>query len=54
MTNNSFLSHISNTCSPSFVIVANGTKTLVQGKGTVTTSDLTFSDVLFLHTLVSL
>jgi transposase InsO family protein len=46
--NSSLLSHTSSPCSPSFVTVANGTKTLVQGKGTVTTSDLTLSDVLYL------
>ena len=44
--NSSLLSHISSTCSPSFVTVANGTKTPVQGKGAVTTFDLTLSDVL--------
>jgi transposase InsO family protein len=49
MTGNcSLLSHTSSPCSPSFVTVANGTKTPVQGKGTVTTSDLTLSDVLYL------
>uniref|UniRef100_A0A2N9GHQ2 Integrase catalytic domain-containing protein n=1 Tax=Fagus sylvatica TaxID=28930 RepID=A0A2N9GHQ2_FAGSY len=46
--NSSLLSHTSSPCSPSFVTVANGTKTPVQGKGTVTTSDLTLSDVLYL------
>ena len=46
--NSSFLSHISSPCSPSFVTVANGTKTDVQGKGTVTTSDLILSDALYL------
>jgi hypothetical protein len=46
--NSSLFSPISNICTPSFVIVANGTKTHVQGKGTITTSDLTFSDVLYL------
>uniref|UniRef100_A0A2N9J8P7 Integrase catalytic domain-containing protein n=1 Tax=Fagus sylvatica TaxID=28930 RepID=A0A2N9J8P7_FAGSY len=40
--NSSLLSHTSSPCSPSFVTVANGTKTPVQGKGTVTTSNLTF------------
>uniref|UniRef100_A0A2N9FPR9 Integrase catalytic domain-containing protein n=1 Tax=Fagus sylvatica TaxID=28930 RepID=A0A2N9FPR9_FAGSY len=45
--NSSLLSHTSSPCSPSFVTVANGTKT-VQGKGTGTTSDLTLSDVLYL------
>uniref|UniRef100_A0A2N9HBF7 Integrase catalytic domain-containing protein n=1 Tax=Fagus sylvatica TaxID=28930 RepID=A0A2N9HBF7_FAGSY len=44
--NSSLLSHTSSPCSPSFVTVANGTKTPVQGKGTVTTSDLTLSDDL--------
>jgi hypothetical protein len=34
--NSSLLSHISSTCSPSFVTVP------VQGKGTITTSNLTF------------
>ena len=48
MTSNSSLSHISSTCSPSFVTVANGTKTLVQGKRTVTTANFTFSYVLYL------
>uniref|UniRef100_A0A2N9I442 Integrase catalytic domain-containing protein n=1 Tax=Fagus sylvatica TaxID=28930 RepID=A0A2N9I442_FAGSY len=46
--NSSLLSHTSSPCSPSFVTVANGTKTPVQGKGTVTTSDLTLLDVLYL------
>jgi hypothetical protein len=46
--NSSLLSHISSTCSLSFVTVANGTKTPVQGKGAVTTFDLTLSDVLYL------
>jgi hypothetical protein len=46
--NSSLLSHISSTCSTSFVTVANDTKTPVQGKGTITTPDLTFSDVLYL------
>uniref|UniRef100_A0A2N9H2N5 Uncharacterized protein n=1 Tax=Fagus sylvatica TaxID=28930 RepID=A0A2N9H2N5_FAGSY len=46
--NSSLLSHTSSPCSPSFVTVANGTKTPIQGKGTVTTSDLTLSDVLYL------
>uniref|UniRef100_A0A2N9EHC7 Integrase catalytic domain-containing protein n=1 Tax=Fagus sylvatica TaxID=28930 RepID=A0A2N9EHC7_FAGSY len=46
--NSSLLSHTSSPCSPSFVTVANGTKTPVQGKGTVTTSNLTLSDVLYL------
>ena len=46
--NSSLLSHISSTCFPSFVTVANGTKAHVQGKGIVTTSDLTFYDVLYL------
>jgi hypothetical protein len=46
--NSSLLSHTSSPCSPSFVTVANGTKTPVQGKGTVTTSDLTLTDVLYL------
>jgi hypothetical protein len=46
--NSSFISHITSTCSPSFVTVANGTKTPVQGKGTITTSDLTLSNVLYL------
>ena len=46
--NSSLLSHTSSPCSPSFVTLANGTKTPVQGKGTVTTSDLTLSDVLYL------
>jgi hypothetical protein len=48
MTGNysSLFSHISSTCSPSFVIVANGTKTPIQD--TVTTSNLTFFDVLYL------
>jgi hypothetical protein len=46
--NSSLLSHISNTCSPSCVTIANDTKTPVQGKGIVTTTDLTFFDVLFL------
>jgi hypothetical protein len=35
--NSSLLSHISNTCSLSFVTITIGTKTHVQGKGTVTT-----------------
>jgi transposase InsO family protein len=46
--NSSLLSHTSSPFSPSFVTVANGTKTPVQGKGTVTTSDVTLSDVLYL------
>uniref|UniRef100_A0A2N9GF06 Integrase catalytic domain-containing protein n=1 Tax=Fagus sylvatica TaxID=28930 RepID=A0A2N9GF06_FAGSY len=46
--NSSLLSHTSSPCSPSFVTVANGTKTPVQGKGTITTSNLTLSDVLYL------
>jgi hypothetical protein len=49
--NSSLLSHTSSPYSPSFVTVANGTKTSVQGKGTVTTSDLTLSDV-FILTLI--
>uniref|UniRef100_A0A2N9I8J9 Uncharacterized protein n=1 Tax=Fagus sylvatica TaxID=28930 RepID=A0A2N9I8J9_FAGSY len=44
--NSSLLSHTSSPCSPSFVTIANGTKTPIQGKGTVTTSDLTLSDDL--------
>ena len=47
-SNSSLLSHTSSPCSPSFVTVANGTKTHVQGKGTVTISDLTLTDVLYL------
>jgi hypothetical protein len=48
ISNSSLLSHISSTCSPSFVTIANVTNTSVQGKGTITTSDLTLSDVLYL------
>ena len=46
--NSSFLFDIS-PYSPFYVTVANGTKTPVQGIGTVNTLDLTFSDVLYLH-----
>ena len=46
--NSSLLSHTFSPCSSSFVTVANGTKAPVQGKGTVTTSDLTLTDVLYL------
>ena len=45
MTGNpTLLSDISGTSSPSFVTVSNGTKTPIQGKGTISTSDLTFPD----------
>jgi uncharacterized membrane protein YgcG len=46
--NSSLLSNISNPCSPFSVTVANGTKTPVQGIGTVSTPNLTFSNVLYL------
>uniref|UniRef100_A0A2N9H562 Uncharacterized protein n=1 Tax=Fagus sylvatica TaxID=28930 RepID=A0A2N9H562_FAGSY len=45
--NSSLLSNISNPSSPFSVIVANGTKTLVQGIGTVSTPNLIFSNVLY-------
>ena len=47
--NSSLLPHISSPCSPSFVTVANGTKTHVQGKGTVTTSNLTLFNFFILN-----
>uniref|UniRef100_A0A2N9FUB4 Integrase catalytic domain-containing protein n=1 Tax=Fagus sylvatica TaxID=28930 RepID=A0A2N9FUB4_FAGSY len=46
--NSSLLSNISDPCSPFSVTVANGTKTPVQGIGTVSTPNLTFSNVLYL------
>jgi transposase InsO family protein len=46
--NSSLLSNISNPCSPFSVTVANGTKTPVQGISTVSTPNLTFSNVLYL------
>jgi hypothetical protein len=46
--NSSLLSNISDPCSPFSVTVANGTKTPVQGIGTVSTPNLTFSNVLHL------
>ena len=49
MTGNlSLLSNMSPLKSPSFVTIANGTKTPVQGIGTVSTPTLTFSSVLYL------
>jgi hypothetical protein len=47
-SNSSLLSNISNPCSPFSVTVANGTKTPVQGIGTVSTPNLAFSNVLYL------
>uniref|UniRef100_A0A2N9IR39 Fibronectin type III-like domain-containing protein n=1 Tax=Fagus sylvatica TaxID=28930 RepID=A0A2N9IR39_FAGSY len=44
--NSSLLSNILNPCSPFSVTVANGTKTPVQGIGTVSTPNLTFSNDL--------
>uniref|UniRef100_A0A2N9EUP8 Integrase catalytic domain-containing protein n=1 Tax=Fagus sylvatica TaxID=28930 RepID=A0A2N9EUP8_FAGSY len=44
--NSSLLSNILNPCSPFSVTVANGTKTSVQGIGTVSTPNLTFSNDL--------
>jgi hypothetical protein len=46
--NSSLLLNILNPCSPFSVTVANGTKTPVQGIGTVSTPNLTFSNVLYL------
>ena len=46
--NFSLLSNISNSYSPFSVTVSNGTKTLIQGIGTVSIPDLTFSNVLYL------
>jgi transposase InsO family protein len=46
--NSSLLSNISNPCSPFSVTVANGTKTPVQGIGTISTPNLTFPNVLYL------
>ena len=47
-SNSSIISNISHLSSPSFVTVANGTKTHVQGIGTVSTPNLTLSSVLYL------
>uniref|UniRef100_A0A2N9HYG2 Integrase catalytic domain-containing protein n=1 Tax=Fagus sylvatica TaxID=28930 RepID=A0A2N9HYG2_FAGSY len=50
--NSSLLSHTSSPCSPSFVTIANGTKTPIQGKGTVTISDFTLSDDLKMKRMI--
>lgn len=44
--NASLFSDISNSASPSFVTIGNGSKSPVHGIGTVRTSSLTFSSVL--------
>lgn len=46
--NASLFSDISNSTSPSFVTIANGSKSPLHGIGTVRTSRLTFSSVLYL------